>query len=300
MAAGRKATGTVAKVPDTLERPDRRRCAAGCDDTVGCGELIRDRPFGWPQRVFTALVVVFVVTVAARPAPPAVGLAPGATRPTPTPLSSSEPLGEPPAAPHDDRYAFVATQDDGVTPVTYDPCRPIHVVVNDAMMPASAEGLIAEALAAVSAATGLVFDEEGVTDESSAGDRAAFQPERYGDRWAPVLISWSDPSRHPKLGSAVGVGGSIGIQMSDGRWVFVTGEVHLDGPEFAEMHAEGVERDAARAVIMHELGHLVGLSHVDDPTQLMHRAAHLTHGEFSQGDLAGLARLGAGDCMENL
>jgi predicted Zn-dependent protease len=52
-------------------------------------------------------------------------------------------------------------------------------------------------------------------------------------------------------------------------------------------------------VLRHELGHLVGLGHVDDATQLMSP----TIGEpqtFQSGDLAGLAKLGQGTCAPGL
>ena len=55
----------------------------------------------------------------------------------------------------------------------------------------------------------------------------------------------------------------------------------------------------ARAVVMHELAHVVGLDHVDDPTQLMNpEGTDVT--EFAAGDLAGLARLGGGQCVPEL
>ena len=47
--------------------------------------------------------------------------------------------------------------------------------------------------------------------------------------------------------------------------------------------------------LLHELGHLVGLDHVDDPNELMYpRAAERT--SYGPGDLKGLALLGAIPC----
>ncbi|WP_422677956.1 matrixin family metalloprotease [Blastococcus brunescens] len=48
--------------------------------------------------------------------------------------------------------------------------------------------------------------------------------------------------------------------------------------------------------MLHEIGHLVGLDHVSDRTQLMYPSAGHTL-DFASGDLAGLAALGDGECM---
>ena len=53
------------------------------------------------------------------------------------------------------------------------------------------------------------------------------------------------------------------------------------------------------AVIQHELGPLLGLNHVDDPSQLMYKNA-IDTSAYGVGDLTGLAHLGAGDCIPDL
>lgn len=52
-----------------------------------------------------------------------------------------------------------------------------------------------------------------------------------------------------------------------------------------------------RAVVPHELGHLVGLAHVNSPSQLMYPQAQLGVTDFGAGDLTGLAALGKGVCL---
>jgi predicted Zn-dependent protease len=54
-------------------------------------------------------------------------------------------------------------------------------------------------------------------------------------------------------------------------------------------------RENVQAVVMHELGHVLGLDHVDDPGELMH-GENVGQTEFGPGDRAGLTALGAGRC----
>lgn len=222
------------------------------------------------------------------------------TVPTPGNEESDAPLGTPPPAPDSDGFAFVARQDDGTTPVAYDPCRPVAVVLSPDGAPADAEALLVDALARMGEVTGLQFRYEGTTDELPGGAREAYQPDRYGDRWAPVLIGWRTPDQEPGLaGDVAGLGGSASAGPEGGPLAWVTGSVTLDGPEYAELAAGG-DAEVGRAILLHELGHVVGLAHVWDSEQLM---ASTTTGEvldFADGDLAGLAQLGAGVCIPEL
>ena len=54
------------------------------------------------------------------------------------------------------------------------------------------------------------------------------------------------------------------------------------------------------SILLHELGHLVGLDHVDDWTELMHGGGEPNIIDFGPGDLTGLARLGQGECVPAL
>jgi predicted Zn-dependent protease len=58
--------------------------------------------------------------------------------------------------------------------------------------------------------------------------------------------------------------------------------------------------DLVHSVLLHELGHLVGLDHVSDTKQLMYPEAQLTLTELGRGDIAGLGFAGQGACQPDV
>jgi len=202
---------------------------------------------------------------------------------------------EAPAFFGDGDYRFSNTTPGG-DPVTFSSCRPIRVVINDALRPAGARGLVEQAVAEASNASGLTMTVVGSSDERPDPDRALAQG-RYGGGWAPVLVSWTTPEVIPELeGRPDARGGPRGIlDRSTGRSYYVTGQVYLDTPDLADLLRQG-RGDEVRATIMHELGHVLGLDHVGSPYELMSEHNYgLTR--YGPGDLAGLARLGHGPCI---
>jgi hypothetical protein len=220
----------------------------------------------------------------------------------PTPARSTTRLATaPPAPPGGQSHAFALVQDNGVTPIAYDPCRLIHYVMRPDGVPPGGEEMVHAAAARLSQATGLQFVYDGYSDEPVTEDREPYQPDRYGDRWAPVLVAWQTDAENPELvGEVVGRAGStsvsFGVISSD---FFVSGVVILDGGQFPEVVAES-GTEVAQAIVLHEFGHLVGLDHVDDASQLMYPETTPGITDFAAGDLAGLARLGRGACAPHL
>ena len=221
--------------------------------------------------------------------------------PPPPADRSDHPLGTPPPVPaRHGAFAFAQRQTGSDEPVAYDPCRPIHLVVNLRTAPPDGEELVREAAAAVAKASGLRIEVDGTTTERLGRTRRPIQVARYGDRWAPVLVTWTDDVQVPALAFDVaGLGGSRALPLPSGDQVYVTGFVALDGPQLQLLRDGFDGRVAVRAVIEHELGHVVGLAHVEDSSQLMAGSMHAGVDSFGSGDRAGLARLGAGRCFAN-
>jgi hypothetical protein len=176
-------------------------------------------------------------------------------------------------------------------PARWDPCLPIHYVVQTQWMPTGGRDDLAAALARLSKASGLAFVDDGDTDELPSTTRAAYQPARYGKRWAPLLDGWV-PADRTDLGLGHGVAGvtiAVAIPGPKGGSI-VTGQVALDADHrlpagFGPGATEG-------EVFLHELAHAVGLGHVLDPTQVMYPQTTNSESQYGAGDRAGLAALG--------
>jgi hypothetical protein len=214
--------------------------------------------------------------------------------------AAAQPLGTPPAAADSTAYRLLEPPDSSQPFAAYDPCRPIHYVIRPDHAPPDSEALVHQAVSEISAATGLQFTYDGLTEEAPSNGRESYQPDVYGKRWAPVLVAWSSPTDSPRLaGDVAGLGGSATAKETGTPYVRISGQIELDGPDLTETLVEPYGQDRVQAVIMHELGHVLGLGHVDDPGQLMYGGPNSVT-ELQDGDRAGLAVLGSGACVPQL
>jgi hypothetical protein len=199
-----------------------------------------------------------------------------------------------------EQYRFLHETADG-RPYRWDPCEPIHYEVNVIDAPPAALEDAREAIARVTAVSGYRFVFDGTTTRTADQQIGrAFQTGDTTSRWLPLLIVWV-PHEHfdylaethraaafamPKFGDG------------DGYSTYESGLVAIDAagripPGFAARYSEGV-------VLMHELGHVMGLAHVPDGGELMWSpnapgaddVPHLGLNDWGPGDRAALAILG--------
>lgn len=227
--------------------------------------------------------------------------------PAPNPAGDPKPLGTPPPIPTEaGNYRFLARQPTSDQPVAFDPCRTIRYLVNEADAPPGGDTVIVDALTDVSAATGLVFEPLGRTD--TALSTVSETVKGADGRWSPVVIAWTNPTAEPRLADdVVGFAGGTRLKVqtpsaTDGTVqqtdVYVSGVIALDGPQIAgilDYSPNG--RAEAVAVVKHEAAHLVGLDHVDDPSEIMNPRGSALVTDFGPGDLRGLNQLGRGPCV---
>lgn len=184
------------------------------------------------------------------------------------------------------------------TPLRWDPCSPIELVLEPSGVPDGGEDDVAEAVAILRDVTGLDLHLRGSTDERPSGGRLPYQPERYGDRWAPILIAWAEPGEAglPLRDTDRGIGMPVALGQGDDR-AYISGQVVLN-VDRNDLDVGFDDRAGSwGATILHELIHVLGLGHVDDPQELMHVFPGEGPVELGPGDRAGLDAVGVdGGC----
>jgi Matrixin len=189
--------------------------------------------------------------------------------------------------------------------VRWQPCRAIHYVTHHGGEGAALDAIFRSAVGEVTAATGLKFVNDGATPELpllDPSDRLPYQPRVYGDRWAPVLVSWSNAVESPELaGTVEGFAGPLSWHADIEPARYVSGTVTLDVEKLRALRRGspgGV--DKVRTVLLHELGHLIGLAHIKDRSQVMYPSLNSSSPKhYGAGDRAGLALLGRGPCYSD-
>lgn len=181
-------------------------------------------------------------------------------------------------------YAFLQT-DVGGNPVTWDHCLAIRYQVNPEGAPDNWREVVDGAFDEVTDQSGFVFLDAGETRNRVVN--TAYTPGNV--RGEPVLIIWSSQGRlHSLQGDTVGLGGGASVDVNGTRRL-VTGRIALD----AESHSRSYDPLTTRTqqlILEHEIGHVLGLDHVEDPRQLMH-ASYIGQDGLGPGDVAGLQAL---------
>jgi hypothetical protein len=187
-------------------------------------------------------------------------------------------------------YAYMVSRNG--EPVTYSSCRVIQVAVYPAGGPPNAEAIVHEAVDQVRAATGLKV----VVSGSFGGHAPNWNFEAgpvYPDD--PIVVSWQDGNAIARLsGDTVGLGGSRVVSASNGGERLVAGTVALSRDFYAKLVRDHDHRREVQ-VLLHELGHVFGLDHVDRRDEIMYPSVS-SLAAYGPGDLVGLSRLGRGPC----
>ncbi|MDA8386238.1 MAG: matrixin family metalloprotease [Actinomycetota bacterium] len=200
--------------------------------------------------------------------------------------SSSTPIDQ--SAPASGSYGFLVTEPNSSLPVRYNPCATIHYVVNVSQAPSYGLQLVQNAFQEISQATGIQFAFDGTTTELPTSTRSAY----VNGSPNPILVAWEANGQTDYLpqsnssGTVVGMGGSVYIYNSTaGQFQYVSGQAAISSTypltENEQIH-----------LVLHELGHVIGLGHTSWTNQIMYPVDESSPITYGSGDLRGLAELG--------
>ncbi len=233
----------------------------------------------------------------------------------PIPLSTPTPTGTPataaslsptPTPSHRPRVdgAFRFWKRVAGAPVRWNPCETITYALNTAGASSPVRADLREAIRRVTRATGIHFRSVGTTRETFV---RAYQRMRFRGviRKAALILIWVDHDDfqtilrqlgdpRPLIAFAKTMAGLYAH-----RDQYFGGIVVMDGDATAQRGFGDFSSHGS--VLLHELGHILGLDHVKDPDQLMYsgRDPNFRVRDFGAGDLEGLRRLGVGaGCLE--
>jgi hypothetical protein len=196
------------------------------------------------------------------------GDAPSFSGPTSAPAA---PAGSASAPSPDHNYTFEVTGASGV-PARWNPCETIPYAVVDTGAPAGWRADVANDIAQVSAATRLSFVNDGVYSSPSQVPSSA-----------KVTVSWV---RALSRGDYIGFTGYSYVLVAGYAPQLVSAQIQL----LSSLPAGGGRGE--QPVLLHELGHAVGLGHTPGSGEVMNPVAGGI-GSYQLGDLNGLWRVGA-------
>jgi hypothetical protein len=180
------------------------------------------------------------------------------------------------------------------SPARWDPCRTIGYRVNARQATSGAILDVKGAFKRLGHATGFKFVYRGTTTGI---------PQNGGNSWYPagtqIVVAWARPSQSSMLRlfpTAVGVGSAVtsgGYVNGDGTTIsrIIRGAVVVNSNR---VYRGGFGPGNTRGdIVLHELGHTMGLSHVGSSKQIMYPMVTSGLARLGKGDLGGLERRGA-------
>jgi len=171
--------------------------------------------------------------------------------------------------------------------------------VNLTNAPPTATADLAGAIERVEAATGMTFVSDGTTTEIPSQSRPNEEPDRYGRRWAPLLIAWVHTGQSDFLAgdSVLGEGGANWVAPAGGRDVYVTGQIAVNADTTSGLASGFGGGVTIGELLLHEFGHVMGLAHSADSNEVMYaRLLPRAAAAYASGDLTGLHVLAGGGC----
>lgn len=171
-------------------------------------------------------------------------------------------------------------------------CKPINFVLNLNNAPPGAEDFVKNTMFQVEQQTGIRFNYQGQTSNSLKKQDRLFLKNYYkNDSYNVVTIVWQ--ARHPfipsiNMGEALGMGGPW---WSKGR--ILAGFIAFNTKYY---DSESVIPANKKSVLLHELGHVLGLGHTSHTDQVMNVTTDHPYEAYQDKDMVGISKIKGKNC----
>lgn len=183
----------------------------------------------------------------------------------------------------------------------WDPCREIRYAINPKHEPPGARELVHEAFATVESLSGLKFTFVGETLQQPVSPREPV----VDDEYSPILVGYLPDKEFLSLANELGyLDKAVGLGGPDLEWVdielqqsvAVSGIVYLSSTWVNEQLLMANQTySGVSDLLMHEIGHLIGLGHFDDEYSIMYE--FMENGGLTNTDRAAFSAAGNGSCF---
>ena len=191
-------------------------------------------------------------------------------------------------------FDFITREASG-SPARWDTCRPAWYRINPAGAPPGSEAVIHEAFARAAAASGIPFAYACESDVVPFSPGVQY-PLGQADT---VYVAFSSADVVADLrGGVIALGGSGYTSTPAGRTRLALGAVVVD-TDATSLEVGFHGGYSLGSLVIHELGHVMNLAHVNAPDQVMDPYLKVSSPtDYQAGDRAGLALLTAEGCLD--
>jgi hypothetical protein len=186
-------------------------------------------------------------------------------------------------------HGFLYRFGDG-TYARWNPCRALTYRVNYVGAPGFARAEVDAAVARVEAATGIDLVDMGDLGGTTGNNGTA-------PSGVDAVIAFVSAAENPNIGSAAGLGGGGYMPAWNGYDARVVSGFVLINESLS--YSQGLGPSGLQGLLLHELGHMMGLDHVQDLAEVMYPVMHNVPNGYGPGDREGLWYLGAAQgCLQ--